>query len=200
MDDTCTFRYVQRVPRTVNTEKRAELLGQVVEYVQRHGLAHLSLAPLAVEIGTTKRMLLYYFGSREHLIARALAASKPDAHALFDPVEDVDALRGSARALWQAITAGEQAGPIRILLQLLSLAATDPEQYGELARETVAFMVDPIADAYARLGHPESAARERATLLVSGLRGLCQDRLVTGDVARTDAAARRLIEAALSPA
>lgn len=85
-----------------------------------------------------------------------------------------------------------------MLLQLLSLAATDPEQYGELARETVAFMVDPIADAYARLGHPEPAARERATLLVSGLRGLCQDRLVTGNAARTDAAARRLIEAALS--
>lgn len=182
----------------MNIEKRAELLGQVVEYVQRHGLAHLSLTPLAEEIGTTKRMLLYYFGSRETLIARALAASRPDAHAMFDPVEDVEALRRSSHALWEAITVGEQAGPIRMLLQLLSLAATDPEQYGELARETVAFMVDPIADACARLGDPAPAARERATLLVSGLRGLCQDRLVTGDADRTDAAARRLIEAALA--
>ncbi|MGY0489733.1 TetR family transcriptional regulator [Streptomyces sp. WG-D5] len=183
--------------RTVNTEKRAELLAQVVDYVQRHGLAQLSLAPLAEEIGTTKRMLLYYFGSRERLIARAIAASRPDAHALFDPVDDVEALRRSAHALWRAITVGEQAGPIRMLLQLLSLAATDPEQYGALARETVAFMVDPIADAYVRLGHEGPAARERATLLVSGLRGLCQDRLVTGDAARTDAAAHRLVDAAV---
>ncbi|MEU6844877.1 TetR/AcrR family transcriptional regulator [Streptomyces sp. NPDC046716] len=185
--------------RPVNTEKRAELLGQVVEYVQRHGLADLSLSPLAESIGTTKRMLLYYFGSRENLIALALEASRPDAHALFDGVEDADDLRRSARALWKAITVGEQAGPIRMLLQLLSLAATHPETYRDIAAETVEVMVGPIADAFARLGHPRASARERATLLVSGLRGLCQDRLVTGDAARTDAAAAHLITAAVAP-
>ncbi|MEV1020985.1 TetR family transcriptional regulator [Streptomyces sp. NPDC050264] len=180
----------------MNTEKRAELLGDVVAYIQRHGLAGLSLTPLAEEIGTTKRMLLYYFESRENLLARALAASRPDAHALFDGVTDARELRGSAHTLWRAITVGEQAGPIRMLLQLLSLAATDPEQYGKLAADTVEFMVGPIADAFVRLGATDQRARERATLLVSGLRGLCQDRLVTGDADRTDAAARHLIDAA----
>ena len=197
MDDTCTVRYVQKVPRQINTEKRAELLGDVVAYIQRHGLANLSLTPLAEEIGTTKRMLLYYFGSRENLLARALAASRPDAHALFDGVTEPRELSRSARTLWQAITVGEQAGPIRMLLQLLSLAATDAAQYGELAADTVEFMVGPIADAFVRLGTTERHARERATLLVSGLRGLCQDRLVTGDAARTDAAAHLLIDAAV---
>ncbi|MGX1673543.1 TetR/AcrR family transcriptional regulator [Streptomyces sp. NPDC055400] len=185
--------------RPLNTEKRAELLGQVVDYVQRHGLANLSLSPLAEEIGTTKRMLLYYFGSRGNLLARALAASRPDAHAMFDTVEDAADLRRSARALWKAITVGEQAGPIRMLLQLLSLAATEPDEYGDLARETVEVMIGPIADAVGRLGHPREVARERATLLVSGLRGLCQDRLVTDDAARTDAAAFHLIEAVVGP-
>jgi hypothetical protein len=38
----------------------------------------------------------------------------------------------------------------------------------------------------------------RATLLISGLRGLCQDRLVTHDVTRTDAAAHHLIEGSVT--
>ncbi|MBO1329923.1 hypothetical protein [Streptomyces sp. VRA16 Mangrove soil] len=118
----------------------------------------------------------------------ATDTGRPDAHALFDPVEDTEALHRSARTLWRAITVGDQAGPIRMLLQLLSLAATDPEQYGEHPRETVTFMADPLTDTKVRPGHPRRAARERVTPLVSGLRGLCQDRLVTGGAARTDAA------------
>ncbi|MFF7651060.1 TetR/AcrR family transcriptional regulator [Streptomyces sp. NPDC007983] len=185
------------MPRPVNAEKRAELLEQVTHYLQHHGLAQMSLSPLAEAIGTTKRMLLYYFGSRENLLAQALAASRPDAHRMFDDVHDTAALHRAAHTLWEAITTGEQAGPIRMLLQLLSLATTEPEQYGSLAAETVEIMIGPIAAAYVRLGHPPRQARARATLLVSGLRGLCQDRLVTQDVARTDAAAHRLIEGAV---
>lgn len=156
----------------------------------------MSLSPLAECIGTTKRMLLYYFGSRENLLAQALIANRPDAHAMFDDVHDTAGLRRAARALWEAMTVGEQAGPVRMLLQLLSLAVTDPQQYGALASDTVEVMIGPIAAAYARLGHPPEQARAVATLLVSGLRGLCQDRLVSHDVARTDAAADRLIDGA----
>ncbi|MEU2622120.1 TetR family transcriptional regulator [Streptomyces sp. NPDC007157] len=188
------------MPRPANAEKRAELLKQVVHQLQHHGLAQMSLSPLAESIGTTKRMLLYYFGSRENLLAQALAASRPDAHAMFDGVHDSAGLREAAQALWQAMTTGEQSGPIRMLLQLLSLATTDPEEYGDLAADTVEIMISPITAAYVRLGHPPQQARAAATLLVSGLRGLCQDRLVTHDAARTDAAADRLIRDAVTEA
>ncbi|MFG2943422.1 hypothetical protein [Streptomyces sp. NPDC048282] len=40
----------------------------------------------------------------------------------------------------------------------------------------VTFLVGPIVAAYVRLGHSPQQARAGATLLVSGLRGLCQDR------------------------
>ncbi|MFI8484001.1 TetR/AcrR family transcriptional regulator [Streptomyces rubrogriseus] len=184
------------MPRPVNVAKRSELLLQVVSYLQQHGVAQMSLSPLAEAVGTTKRMLLYYFGSRENLLAQALLANRPDAHAMFEDVHDHAGLRRAAHALWETMTAGEQAGAVRMLLQLLSLATTDPRQYGDLAADTVDTMVAPIAAAYTRLGHPPEQARADATLLVSGLRGLCQDRLVTHDVARTDAAARRLIDGA----
>ena len=200
MDFTCTVRYSQKVPRPVNLEKRAQLLGQVVSYLQHHGLAQVSLSPLAEAIGTSKRMLLYYFGSRQNLFAQALQASRPDVNTLFDGVHDSAGLRAAARGLWEAITVGEQSGDMRVRLQLLTLAVNDAEQYGSLAADAVEDPIGPIAAAYVRLGHPPEEARAAATLLVSGFRGLCQDRLVSDDVARTDAAAELLIRHASAAA
>lgn len=168
-------------------------------HLEHHGLAGLSLSPLAEAVGTSKRMLLYYFGSRENLLAQALAASRPDAATIFGTVQDADGLHRAAGELWEAITVGKQRHLVRMLLQLLSLATTQPEPYAALAADAVDVMIDPIADAYGRLGHDRADARLRATLLVSGLRGLCQDRLVTGDTDRTDAAAHRLIDDATRP-
>ena len=54
-------------------DRRAELLDRVANYILSNGLADLSLRPLATAIGTSPRMLLYFFGSKERLIAEALA-------------------------------------------------------------------------------------------------------------------------------
>jgi hypothetical protein len=97
--------------------------------------------------------------SRENLLAQALAASRPEARAMFDDVHDTAGPREAAQALWEAMTVGEQSGPVRMLLQLLSLAATDPEQYGDLAADSVEVMIGPIAAAYVRPGHPPQQAR-----------------------------------------
>lgn len=195
LDARCTDRYSQGVTRS--TDKRAELLRGIVSYLETNGLADLSLAPMAAELGTSKRMLLYYFGSRENLVHEAIAYSRPHVADLFGPAQDLTALREAATRLWQAITAGPQQRPIRILFQLLSLAPTQPGQYHSLAEEAVHAMVDPIAQAYRKLGTDDPEAR--ATLLVSGLRGLCQDRMITGDTERTDTAAELLIRSATTP-
>ena len=54
-------------------EQRAALLDGVVEHVLREGVATLSLRPLAAALGTSDRMLLYYFGTRDKLLVAALA-------------------------------------------------------------------------------------------------------------------------------
>ncbi|WP_236949042.1 hypothetical protein [Mycolicibacterium goodii] len=65
------------------------------------------------------------------------------------------------------------------MLQVLSLAATDPT-YQPYAHTAVTVMLDPIARALVGLGYPRAEADVRASLVVSALRGLCQDRIVTG--------------------
>ncbi|MEH3140917.1 MAG: TetR/AcrR family transcriptional regulator [Mycobacterium kyogaense] len=186
------------MPRTADPQRRAELLRAVVSHLEERGVADMSLAPMAEALGTSKRMLLYYFGDRGELLAQAMAASRPDAGEIFDGVATAEDFIAAAHTLWQAITRGRQRRSVSLLLQVLSLAITDPDTYQPYANDAVTVMLDPIATALAGLGFGTSDARVRATLVVSGLRGLCQDGLVTGDRSRVDAAAERVIAAAVA--
>ena len=51
---------------------RDRLLDDCLAYFLRHGVAGLSLRPLAAAVGTSARMLLHYFGSKETLIAEVM--------------------------------------------------------------------------------------------------------------------------------
>ncbi len=49
------------------------MLPLVAAYVMQHGLAGMSLRPLAKAAGTSDRMLIYHFGSKDALVAELLA-------------------------------------------------------------------------------------------------------------------------------
>ena len=53
--------------------QRETHLARVADYLLKHGLANLSLRPLASATQTSARMLVYHFGSKERLIAAAMA-------------------------------------------------------------------------------------------------------------------------------
>jgi AcrR family transcriptional regulator len=138
-------------------------------------------------------MLLHYFGSKENLIGQALAAGRPNVPALLDEATP-QALANLARRLWHDMTnGGEQEPRVRLLLQVLALAITKPSPYTKYARAAIADWVQPLASGFRSNGMHADEAQARATTLVSGLRGLALDHYVTGDRARTTAAAEALI-------
>ncbi|MEO6469806.1 MAG: TetR/AcrR family transcriptional regulator, partial [Acidimicrobiia bacterium] len=51
------------------SERRDELVAAATAWVLEHDLGGLSLRPLAKALGTSDRMLMYYFGSRDGLVA-----------------------------------------------------------------------------------------------------------------------------------
>ena len=53
-------------------EQRSAFLAGAVDHVLAHGVGTLSLRPLAAALGTSDRMLLYYFGSRDRLLGAVL--------------------------------------------------------------------------------------------------------------------------------
>ena len=51
---------------------RIALLEGLAAHVLRHGMAGASLRPLAASVGTSDRMLIYHFGTKEALLAEVL--------------------------------------------------------------------------------------------------------------------------------
>src|SRR3954470_6401488 len=58
--------------RRPDPEAKTQLRTALGDYVLEKGLSDLSLRPLARSLGTSPRMLLYHFGSKEGLITAAL--------------------------------------------------------------------------------------------------------------------------------
>ena len=87
--------------------RRDELAEAACDYALEHGVIGLSLRPLAAAIGTSDRMLVYHFGSRDALIAEILERSTTrsvDLLAKLPPAPDVAA---GVHALWGAFTEGQ---------------------------------------------------------------------------------------------
>src|SRR5439155_13396737 len=99
---------VEGMARPVNPNRRSETLGRAAEYVLDHGLAGLSLRPLAAALGTSPRMLLYDFGSKQRLVVDVLAEIRRREERLFDAhvetLEDV----------WRWIAAPEREAFLRL--------------------------------------------------------------------------------------
>ncbi|MET7770751.1 TetR/AcrR family transcriptional regulator [Nocardia sp. NPDC005366] len=179
--------------RPLDHAKRAELLHGVVEYIAANGLAELSLRPLAAAIGTSSRMLIYYFDTKEELLVQALATQRPDIAALFADIADASALRECLTDFFESSLSGDGATSVRVLLQVLGAACAPGSPYARYAHDAIATFVAELSAALRRVDISDDTEAV-ATLLISGLRGVIQDRLITGDVARTARAAQRLIE------
>ncbi|WP_278261754.1 TetR/AcrR family transcriptional regulator [Nocardia sp. AG03] len=182
--------------RPLDHRKRADLLAGVVAYIAAHGLAELSLRPLAAALGTSSRMLIHYFGTKEELLVQALATQRPDLTAVFDDVTEPAQLRERLIAFCELNLVGAESDSVRVLLQVIGAACAPDSPYQDYAHGAIAVFVAELAAALRRTGlavDPEVVA----TLLVSGLRGIIQDYLITGDRDRTQRAARTLVELAL---
>ena len=58
--------------------RQAELLEAGYAYALTHGLADLSLRPLAAAIGSSPRVLMFLFGNKDGLVRALLARARAD--------------------------------------------------------------------------------------------------------------------------
>src|SRR2546429_9461178 len=86
--------------RPPDPERRDRTLGQVADYVLEHGLEGVSLRPLAAALGTSTRMLLYDFGSKEALLDEALAEIRRRLAERLAEVQGGPADAGTPAGIW----------------------------------------------------------------------------------------------------
>ncbi|MGW0629789.1 TetR/AcrR family transcriptional regulator [Streptomyces sp. NPDC002758] len=189
------------MPRPADPAKRRELLDRVRAYVLRNGLADLSLRPLARSLGTSDRMLLYYFGTKERMVSEALAIDERrpllrvrEDLAAAGPPRDAAALRRLLEELWLRFDTSDIRATLPLYLEMMTTSLLHPDRYGPLMRDLVSEWTDLMATLFSGLGMPEARARHEATLLVDTVFGLLFAPLATGDWARATTAFRLLLD------
>lgn len=180
--------------RPPDQERRERTLAAVTEYVLEHGLADLSLRPLAAALGTSTRMLLYDFSSKEDLITAVLAEIRRRESALL--AEYLEATSPSAaelmRTVWDWLASPERAPFLRLFFEVYVQAMNHPGAYSSRGQAMVTDWLAQISAALAG-SLAGQADPDTATLVIAAMRGLILDRLATGDQERTDRALERFV-------
>jgi AcrR family transcriptional regulator len=173
--------------RVPDPAKREALLEAATTHVLEHGMATLSLRPLAHALGTSPRMLLYHFGSKERLVSDVLAAARrrqaelTAAWAAEQPdIGPAELLRRFWR--WQV---DEHQPFLRLFFEVYGLALQDPERFPGFPQEGVLDWIPFVARALEGARVERRQSRVVASLVIAGYRGLLLDALATGDRRRT---------------
>jgi AcrR family transcriptional regulator len=160
------------------SQARERLLAAAVEQAMQGGIADLSLRELAAAIGTSHRMLLYHFGSREGLLI-AVARTVEEAQRAAVPgwgITTAEARRG-----WQHFSDPKLWPQERLFFELYSHALLGRPGTEGFLESVVEPWITYIAAQLAEAGADQAAARADARLAVAIVRGLLLDLLATGD-------------------
>ena len=181
--------------------RKEQLLELAYAYVREHGLGRLSLRPLATAIGSSPRVLLFLFESKDGLVRALLARARRDELRLLTETGPADGLAEAGGQVWAWLSDPAH----RPLLALWV------EAYGRSLIETdgpwAGFAAGTVTDWLAVLARAQPAATratERSTAartaVLALLRGALLDLLATGDTARTTAAVTTGLDAIRLPA
>jgi AcrR family transcriptional regulator len=183
-----------------NKTPREKLLDAATQYVAQNGLSDVSLRTLAAALGTSHRMLIHHFGSKEELwveIVRTVEARQREL--LADILPDPEApLAEAMRAWWKHISDPSLWPNERLFFEIYGQALQGRPHTTQLLEGIVEDWVEPAAAINISLGIPPEAARAHARLGVAVTRGLLLDLLATRDVDAVDAAMEAFIEVYVS--
>ncbi|MFJ6064757.1 TetR/AcrR family transcriptional regulator [Streptomyces tendae] len=164
-------------------EIRDRILDACVDHALEHGLPD-RLEPLAAASGTSARMLIYHFGTRDALLRETLRRARRRQRDFFgelvSPRPD-EPYSSTLRRAWRVMT-----GPAgRPYLTMFGRLRENAEQqlWPGFGRESTTDWLQPFEDGLRSIGRPELA-----TLVLAVVRGLIMDIETTGDVSRADRA------------
>jgi len=171
----------------VGRQRQPQIRERILDACTDHALAHGlpdRLAPLAAAAGTSTRMLIYHFETRDGLLREILREARRRQVTAF-----TDLIRPRpgepypttlARA-WPAISGPEGAPYLRMFGRLHDSAGG--RLWPGFRRTATTDWLAPLEDGMRSIGRPEMA-----TVALAVIRGLLMDLDATGDTARTDRA------------
>ncbi len=176
-----------------SSARREELLEKAYGYVLEHGLAGMSLRPLAAAVQSSPRVLLFLFDSKDGLVRALLERARADEVKLLDQLtaQSSGGLTKAAAEIWSWLAAPEHRGLLRLWLESYSRSLVDPAgPWSGFAAATVQDWLALLAEAQPARERDTAAGLMRRTLALALLRGALLDLLASGDEERTTGAVR----------
>ncbi|TDD17811.1 TetR/AcrR family transcriptional regulator [Kribbella turkmenica] len=171
---------------------RDALLSDAVEHFAKNGIGDASLRGIATAIGTSHRMLIYHFGSREGLLAEVVrTVEQQQRDLLADVLAQELPIEEQADLFWRRVTEATLVyGPL--FFELSAHAMQDRPHTAALKADLIDVWLPPVIELCIRAGIPPEEAPAYARLGLAASRGLLFDLLLTGDRHAVDEASALL--------
>jgi AcrR family transcriptional regulator len=158
-------------------------------YVLEHGVADLSLRPLAAAVRSSPRVLLFLFGSKAGLVQALLARAREEELDLLRRVRsasDDSDLATMTSELWGWLAADAHRALLTLWVEGYARSLIDPNgPWADFARATVSDWLDLLAKAQPAKVRDSPGGEAQRTLMLAVLRGALLDLLATDDLERT---------------
>jgi AcrR family transcriptional regulator len=176
--------------RTADPNRPIEILDAIIVYLAKHGLADLSLRPLAKAVHSSPRVLLYYFGSKEELVARAIKRIRERQRTGFAQMRNAKYGQPSdlCRAIWKQMSSPEFEPAFKLSVETYALALRHRKQFADFLSTSIEDWLLFLSEPLIAKGISKIQARAFATIIIAGFRGFMLDFCASRDHARIDRA------------
>jgi AcrR family transcriptional regulator len=170
----------------VSATPRQKLLDAVVDVALADGITDKSLRGIAESAGTSHRMLIHHFGSREGLLVEVIRAVEARQRRVVAELSGTPA--EAAQRFWAHLRSRQLASQERLFFEVYGQAVQGREWAKPLLDGIVEDWIGPVAAVLESDGADPETARIVARLCVAVSRGLLLDVLATGNDEEVDAA------------
>jgi AcrR family transcriptional regulator len=183
------MRYMPVDATEATASPKQKLLEAAIEFLTVRGVSDLSLRELAVALGTSHRMLIYHFGSKEGLLVEVVKTIEQRERATLAQLLDSEhSLVDAARAFWMRVSDPSLAPYERLFFEVYGQGLQGHVYARPLLDGIIDSWLDAVSATLVAQGVPERRVRAQARLGVAVVRGLLLDLLATGERADVDAA------------
>jgi AcrR family transcriptional regulator len=161
-------------------QPKDRLLDAAVDHALDKGIVDLSLREIAAAIGTSHRMLIYHFGSRQGLLVAVVREVERRQRKMI-PWESFTA--DDAHCTWERLIDPSLRTQERLFFEIYAHALLGRPGTEGFLEEALEGWMAPIVDSLTNSGMEHDEARAVARLGVAVTRGLLLDLLATGDSA-----------------
>jgi AcrR family transcriptional regulator len=185
------------VPRPIDHAKREDLLAAAGVILARTGVVDTSLRELASQMGTSARMLVYYFGGKEQLILEILTRQQQAAIPRTDELDLPDSIaahRSWCFDDWYECTRGERHNNLRVVLQVFGAACAIDSPYRDYTWDTLSLLTRNSRARLEALGMPAHIAETRSRIALAAFQGLIIEYFTAEDSSFVDDTFTRFVD------